>query len=101
MGSGDDLGPAHDSSWVPIPGPGFDKGPWHNDPLGPMIGIQDESTGNDGNADDATVQVATESMDDSASIMSGGEAVEEAHHASVVAAINQAVLPHNVTFSIK
>ena len=69
--------------------------------FGHMIGLQDEYTGSASNVGKPTRQGTTKGMADNASIMSGGEVVEEAHYASVVAALNTAVLPHNVTFSIK
>ena len=69
--------------------------------FGHMIGLQDEYTSDPARVGNATRQGTTKGMGSNASIMSGGEVVQEAHYRSILAGLNEAVAPHAVTFGMK
>lgn len=66
--------------------------------FGHMIGMQDEYTGSAESVGEATRQGTTKGMGKNASIMSGGEVIQQAHYSSILEALNAAVGNHGVSF---
>ena len=65
-----------------------------------MIGLQDEYASSKTHGD-MTRQGVPKNKSASASIMSSGEIVEEAHYASILDALNTAVKPFNIQFGMR
>lgn len=69
--------------------------------FGHMIGLQDEYTSSASRVGNTTRQGTSKGMSPNASIMSGGEVVQQAHYSSILAGLNEAVAPYSVSFGMK